>query len=164
MSFNFELKKSLTDEEFVECFEYMKTYLVSIYGEDAISEDNFQLWKNHRIGKNNQYIIKMLKGNDCVGYAEIIVKEDNTLYFCDIIVKESMRMTRLVYEFVNYVLNLELFKEFEEIYLHINKKNKTSLNTWKILGLTEIEKGVSSNKYKLLRTDIENYFNRSKNL
>ena len=149
MSYNFELKKSLSNEEFVECFEFMKTYLISIYGEDAISVNNFQIWKDNRQEKENRFFIKMLKEKDCVGYAEMMIKEDGTLYFSDIIVKESARMTRVLYAFVKYVLSLEKFKEFDEIYFHINKKNNTSYNTWKTLGLTDVEEGKISNKYNL---------------
>ena len=48
MAFEFEIKKSLTDEEMNECFDFMRTYLVSIYGDEAVSEENFQIWKQFK--------------------------------------------------------------------------------------------------------------------
>ena len=124
----FELKSKLSETEILECFEFMKSYLISIYGEEAISEQNFLVWKSNieKINKN-RYFIKISKEKETCGYAQISITENNTLYFGDIIIKESMRRTRVVYEFVKYVLNLEEFKHFEEIYLLINKNNKNFL-------------------------------------
>ena len=164
MKYNFFIKHKLTEEEFVECFNFMKTYLVSIYGEDAISANNFNLWKANRTEKDNRFFIKILKEQETCGYAEIMILDNKVLYFCDIIIKEEMRRTRVVYEFVKYVLKLEMFKEFEDIYLHINKSNKTSYSTWLKLGLIEVEEGKNSNKYKLLRKNVENYFNKGRAL
>ena len=164
MRFNFELKKSLTDEEFKECFDFMKTYIVSLYGDDAVSDENYATWKLSRGEKENRFFIKIFRREQVCGYAEIMITKNETLYFCDIIIKEEFRRTTIVHEFVRYVLNLNEFKEFEEIYLHINKKNLTSYNTWKSLGLTEVEQGKTSNKYKISRNDIENYFNSSKHI
>lgn len=164
MNFDFQLKKSLSDEELVECFDFMKTFLVSLYGEESIGEKSFGFWKAQRTNKENIFFIKILKRNEVYGYAEITILDDETLYFSNIIIKEGKRRTMVVYEFVKYVLNLEQFKDFNEIYLHINKKNKSSLNTWMSLGLVEVFKGKRSNKYKLLRSEVENYFSKPKSI
>ena len=158
MNYNFEIKHALTEEEFIECFDFMKSYLISIYGEDAVCEENFKSWKANRQEKENRFFIKISKCNEVCGYAEIMILENNILYFCDIIIKEEMRKTRVVYEFVKYILSLKEFEDFNEIYLHINKQNKNSFNTWSRLGLIEVEEGEKSNKYKIKRENVENYF------
>jgi len=164
MKFDFELKKSLTDDELNECFEFMTSYLVEIYGEDAISRENFEIWKSNRSEKENRFFIKMLDDEKACGYAEIAIQQQKRLYFADIIIKEEFRRTTIVYDFVKYVLGLEEFAKFDEVYLHINKKNHTSYNTWKSFGLIELLQGGSSNKYKISRSGIEDFFNRSKSI
>ena len=161
MNFDFKLKKSLTDEEFEECFAFMETYLVSIYGEDSISDENFQIWKRNRGEKENRFFIKMQNKEEVCGYAEILIEDEKTMHFCDIIIKEKMRRTKIVHEFIRYLLGVENFKNIEEITLYINRKNKTSYNTWKILGMVKDSEFKYSNRYKILRTDVENYFNKS---
>ena len=92
------------------------------------------------------------------GYAELMILNNNMLYFCDIIIKEQMRMTRVIFEFVKFVFDLEQFKNYNEIYFHINKKNEMSLKTWSKLGLILVEENKNNYKYKLIRDNINKYF------
>lgn len=158
MNFNFELKKALTDEEFCECFDFMKSFLVSIYGKESIYDENFKTWKENRRQKENRFFIKILKDMQTCGYAELMILNNNMLYFCDIIIKDQMRMTRVIFEFVKFVLDLEQFKNYNEIYFHINKKNEMSLKTWSKLGLILVEENKNNYKYKLIRDNINRYF------
>lgn len=156
--YDFQITKCLNDEDLNLCFEFMKNYLVEIYGKEALSDENFQVWKKNREKINeNKFFFKMLKNDDVFGFAEILTRSDNTLYFSDIIVREDKRRTRIVYEFIKYLLDLEEFKNYKEIHLHINKKNKTSLNAWKCFNLSLLEEGEKSNKYKIERKDVEQF-------
>lgn len=159
--YRFEIKNSLTDNELVEYFQFLKNHLIWLYGENAINNESFLSWKSNREGYNkNKFFIKMFKDATLLGYAEMLIRKDNTLYFCDIIIKEEMRRTRLVLEFVKFVLTVKEFDPYEELYLHINKNNNNSFNTWSHFGLEKLEDGKNSNLYKIRKHQIINYINK----
>lgn len=160
MSFNFQIKHGLTENEFLECFHFMKSYLVSIYGTSSINNDNFNIWKSNRLNNQNRYFIKIYKNKEVCGYAEFMVLNERELYFCDIIIKEELRMSRVVYEFVKFMLNLEQIKNFQEITFHINRNNKQSFRTWSHLNIELTEVGKISNKYKVERKEVEKFIKK----
>lgn len=155
--YNFEIKNQLTHEELLEYFELLKNHLIEMYGEENVSS-GFSSWYENRAQKSLQkFFIKMSNGNEVLGYAEIMIRKDGSLYFCDIIIHEKMRRTRLLFEFLTFVLKAKEFENFDEIYMHINRNNEMSLRTWSHFDYEKIDEQKLSNFYKIKREKIEKY-------
>lgn len=156
----FELKNELTNNELMEYFNILKPHLILLYGEEN-ANNGFSGWYESRSKFSPQkYFIKMLKNEEVLGYAELMIRQDNTLYFCDIILKEEVRRTSLVFEFIKFVLNCEPFEKFDEIYMHINRNNYMSLKTWSHFNYEKLEEQNLSNFYKINRTEIVKFVNK----
>ena len=161
--YKFEIKNELSQRELVEYFNILKSHLIGLYGEKSV-ETGYKSWYENRSKFSPQkFFVKMFKDKELLGYAELLIRGDNTLYFCDIIIKEKSRQTRLVFEFVKFVLNCNQFKGYDEIYMHINRNNEMSLKTWSHFNYQKLEEQNLSNLYKISREDIANYINRLEN-
>lgn len=160
-NFKFELKNKVVDNELFSYFNLMKSHLINLYGEEAVSEENYEIWKeNRKKTQKNRFYIKIFKDGELCGFADLLITDENTLYFSDIIVREDMRKTFLVLEFIKFVFECKEFKNFNEIYFHINRNNLTSLKTFGHLGYEITGKTEKSNRYKLTRENIERYLKR----
>lgn len=162
--YNFEIKNELSHQELMDYFNILKNHLIGLYGEENVNS-NFQSWYENRSQfSNDKFFIKMFNQKELLGYAELMIRNDNTLYFCDIILKEKARQTRLVFEFVKFVLNCDKFKSFNEIYMHINRNNQMSIKTWSHFNCQKLEEQNLSNLYKISRDNIGEYINKLGNI
>lgn len=158
--YKFEIKNKLLNEELVEYFNFYKAHLIKLYGVDEVESLYSNWYDNRKNGSDKRFFIKLFNNNEALGYAELQIRNDETLYFCDIVIKDNVRGSRLVLYFLKFVFQCKEFEKYKEIYLHINHKNSTSLNTWSHLGLEIVKEGKNSNQYKIKRKNIENYLQR----
>jgi len=158
--YTFEIKNELSHDELIEYFDILKVHLASLYGGENVDKGFASWYENRSQFSPKKFFVKMFNENELLGYSELMIRKDNTLYFCDIILKEKARQTKLVFEFVKYVLNCEQFSKFDEIYMHINRNNQMSLKTWSHFNYQKLEEQNLSNLYKIERKDIENFVRR----
>ena len=157
---NFEIKNMLSDDEIKEFFRFYEAHFIEIYGKDAVENAYFKWCELRQEKKKGRTFIKLTKEDKCLGYAELQIRKDKSLYFCDIATAKESRASRLIFEFVKFVLGCDKFKNYDEIYMHINHKNSVSLRTWSRFGLEKVEEGESSHQYKIKRENVEKYFER----
>lgn len=158
--YKFQYKQVLTDDEYAEYFDFMKSFLFELYGEDALTNESFVSWKNNQKKLQNIIYVKLMKNNVCCGYADLIKVDETTLHFCNVIVKESERRTLIVFKFLQDLISKEELKQYQNITLHINRNNNNSYNAWSRFNYELIEQGKNSNKYKIKRENVEKYFKR----
>ena len=161
--YKFLVKPFLSDDEYVEYFEFMKGHLIKLYGKDAVNQENFDSWKaNRKNCKHPKFYIKMFCDDKICGYADLLITNTNQLYFCDVIIEEKYRRSLLLFEFLKFVVNRAEFNDFDEVFFHINHRNQTSLSTFKHLGYELEEEFERSNKFKISRENILKYIDNLK--
>lgn len=158
--YKFEYKTALEDNEYKEYFDFMKSFLLELYGEEALTNESYLNWRTNQKKLQNIIYVKIIKNGDCCGYADLLKVSETTLHFCNVIIKESERRTLIVFRLLQNLINREELKQFKDITLHINRNNSNSYNTWSRFNYELLEQGKNSNKYKILRENVENYFKK----
>lgn len=116
------------------------------------NQKNFNKWYSSIKGNTTYKMLIYYLDNKIVGFFSYSIV-DNNLWISEVQIMDKYKNQKILKSFLKYFVTLEEFKQYSEIYLHINSKNILSQEVFKHIGFKNIEGTI----YSIKAIDLINY-------
>ena len=158
--YEFERKHTMTHEELSENYEFELPLYRILFNEipEGLKEKFIGI-RSKLFNDPNYFNYKITKQNETCGYISFILF-NGQLHLYDIVLNDKYKRSKLLLSILNFVLNEEELKGFNEIHFAVDVRNEISMKTWIHLGATKEIEHDKKPGFVITRQAVEKYLKR----